>query len=105
MSESFNAANPEQVRKRKQTAKDQQEQQQLELKGLLALPEFRRFVWRLIGDYCRLFESPGSANGSIQSTAIGRGDVGRELWAEIERADPLKLPQMMSEHWAAHHEQ
>jgi hypothetical protein len=77
------------------------EQQAEDLKSLLALAEFRRFVWRLIGERCKLLESPGSANGSIQSCNIGRQDVGRELWIEIEGADPLAIPLMMGEYHEA----
>lgn len=93
----FNAADPEAVRERKRTAKDALEVQREELGKLLKVPEFRRYVWRLIGR-CKLLESPHSANGSLQSVNIGRQDVGRELWAEIESADPFAIPEMMVEH-------
>src|SRR5687768_5046676 len=95
------AADPKSVASAKRKESDRLEQQQLDLKALLKLPEFRRYVWRLIGERCRLMESPGSANGSIQSCNVGRGDVGRELWAEIEQVDPLVIPQMMVEHFEA----
>lgn len=95
------ASDPKAVAAAKRKANDRLEQQQSDLKALLKQPEFRRYVWRLIGDRCRLMESPGSANGSIQSCNVGRGDVGRELWAEIEAADPLVIPQMMTEHFEA----
>jgi hypothetical protein len=58
-------------------------------------------MWRLIGERCKLLESPGSNNGSIQSANVGRGDVGRELWAEIEAVDPTLIPKMMLEHYEA----
>jgi hypothetical protein len=77
----------------------QLERQAEELKSLLELPAFRRYMWRLIGERCRLLESPGSNNGSIQSANVGRGDVARELWAEIEAIDPLLIPKMMVEHF------
>lgn len=72
-----------------------------DLKALLELPQFRRYVWRLIGERCGLLTSPGSNNGSIQSANVGRQDVGRELWSEIEAADPLVIPKMMVEHYEA----
>lgn len=96
-----NAANEAQVKKRQQKAKDVAEQQQADLKALLQLAEFRRYVWRLIGERCGLLVSPGSNNGTIQSWNIGRSDVARELWAEIEAVDPLAIPQMMRETWEA----
>lgn len=85
------------VKQAKQSERDALEQQQRELKALLQVPEFRRWVWRLIGERCKLLESPGSTNGSIQSTNIGRQDVGREVWSEIEQADALAIPTMMRE--------
>lgn len=85
------------VGRAKAREKRQLEQQAEDLKALLELPAFRRYVWRLIGERCGLLTSPGSNNGSIQSANIGRQDVARELWAEIEAADPLVIPKMMVE--------
>lgn len=101
MPETFNAADPAQVKKRQRSAKDQLDQQRDDLRMLLATPEFRRYVWRLIGERCKLLESPGSNNGSIQSANVGRQDVGRELWVEIESVEPLAIPAMMTEHFEA----
>jgi len=97
----YNAADEKQVKDRKRTAKDQAEQQRDDLRALLAIPEFRRYVWRLIGERCMLLQSPGSNNGSIQSANVGRQDVGRELWVEIEGVEPLAIPRMMQEHHEA----
>lgn len=97
----FNSADPAQVKERERSAKDQLKQQQADLRMLLATPEFRRFIWRLIGERCMLLQSPGSNNGSIQSANVGRQDVGRELWVEIESVEPLAIPRMMQEHHEA----
>lgn len=70
-----------------------------DLRTLIELPAFRRYLWRLIGERCQILTDPGSNNGSVQSTNIGRQNVGRELWAEIEQLDPLLIPQMMTEHF------
>jgi hypothetical protein len=96
-----NAANEKQVESAKAREKRVLEQQADDLKALLGIPAFRRYVWRLMGERCKLLESPGSNNGSLQSANVGRGDVGRELWAEIESVDPLVIPQMMTEHFKA----
>lgn len=95
------ASDPTQVKKAQRKADDAVEQQRLDLQGLLKLPEFRRYVWRLIGERCKFLESPGSSNGSVQSVNIGRQDVAREIWAEIEQADPLAIPKMMTETFEA----
>lgn len=96
-----NASDPKAVAKAKRKADEVIEQQRIDLQGLLKLPEFRRYVWRLIGQTCKFLESPGSSNGSVQSVNIGRQDVAREVWAEIETADPLAIPKMMTETYAA----
>lgn len=96
-----NAANEKQVESAKAREKRVLDQQANDLKTLLGLPAFRRYVWRLIGERCKLLESPGSNNGSIQSANVGRSDVGRELWAEIEAVDPLLIPKMMVETFEA----
>lgn len=90
-----NAANEKQVESAKAREKRVLEQQADDLRNLLTIPAFRRYVWRLIGERCKFMESPGSNNGSVQSANVGRQDVGRELWAEIESIDPLLIPQMM----------
>jgi hypothetical protein len=92
---------PVQVGRAKAREKRALEQQAEDLKSLLELPAFRRYVWRLIGERCGLLSSPGTSNGSIQSWNVGRQDVGRELWAEIEAVDPLLIPRMMTEHFEA----
>lgn len=98
MADSFNAADPVHVKRRQQKAKDALEQQLLDLKGLLKLPEFRRYLWRHMTESCGLLRSAANGNGSIQSQNIGMQDVARLLWAEVERADPKAIPLMMTEH-------
>jgi hypothetical protein len=101
MSTAFNAADPAQVKKRQRSAKDEAEQQQADLRMLLATPEFRRYVWRHINESCGLFRSAANGNGSIQSQNIGMQDVARILWVEIEGVEPLAIPAMMREHHEA----
>jgi hypothetical protein len=95
----FNAADEQQVRDRKRTAKDAIEVQREDLKALLDQPAFRRFIWRHLHVTCGIMQSPGSTNGTLQSMQIGKQDVGRALWAEIEGVDPLVIPLMMGEHY------
>lgn len=93
----FNAADASQVRDRKRTAKEQEEQQRDDLTKLLQMPEFRRFLWRHVTESCGLFRSAANGNGSIQSQNIGMQDVARLLWAEVESVYPMAIPLMMSE--------
>ena len=99
-----NAANETKVRAHQQTAKDQEEQRVRDLKALLALEEFRRYVWRHMNETCGVLRSSSNPNGSVQSTNIGMQDVARVLWAEIEQADPLAIPKMMTEYFLSQKE-
>lgn len=101
MTEPVRTNNEASVARAKAREKRQLEQQADDLKALLGMPAFRRYVWRLIGERCGLLNSPGSNNGSVQSANVGRQDVGRELWAEIESVDPLVIPKMMVETYEA----
>ena len=97
----MSTSDPVQVGRAKAREKLQLERQADDLRQLLELPAFRRYMWRLIGERCGILASPASSNGSLQSWNVGRQDVGRELWAEIEAVDPLLIPKMMLEHHEA----
>lgn len=98
MTDEFRANDPAQVGKRQQKAKLVRENQDADLRTLLTMPEFRRFMWNLIHERCQVMQTPFSPNGSTQTLNIGRSDVGRELWAAIERIDPAVIPKMMVEY-------
>lgn len=96
-----NAADPKQVARAKAKSLEREEQNQFDLKALLKLAEFRRYVWRHMNETCGLLKSAANANGSIQSQNIGMQEVARALWAEIEQASPMTIPQMMTEYHQA----
>lgn len=97
-----NAADPQQVKDAKTRAKNAQDLQDNDLRALLKLPEFRRYIWRHMTGTCGFpLNSPSNPNGSVQSTNIGMHDVARILWAELERVEPLAIPQIMTEHYEA----
>lgn len=95
------ASDPTEVKKAKRKAEDALDVQRTDLTALLKLPEFRRYVWRHINETCGLLQSASNPNGSVQSINLGMQDVGRKLWAELEQADPLVIPKMMTEHFEA----
>lgn len=92
-----NAANPDKVQKSKDKAKFAKEQQDADLKDLLAMPQFRRYIWRHINETCGLMRDPFSANGSVMNLNVGMQAMGRALFAEIESVDPRLIPQIMIE--------
>lgn len=93
----YNAANPRHVQKRTNKAKRDAEQRQEEFAELLKQAAFRRFLWHLICERCQIFQSPFNPNGSTQTLNIGRQDVGRELFSDVERIDPKLITLMMTE--------
>lgn len=98
MTEEYRANDPKQVESRKQKTKRVQDSQLADLSVLLKSIEFRRFMWRHIHETCGLLRDPFTSNGSVQSYNIGMQAVARVLWAELERADPAIIPQMMAEY-------
>lgn len=74
-----------------------QEQHNEDLRIVLAIPEGRRFIWRLLSE-CHVYQSPFNPNGSIQAQNIGRTDVGRQLIAWLGEVDPVAYPQLMIDH-------
>lgn len=101
MAERYNSGDPRQTAERRKAQEDERLRNIHELRGLLRIPEFRRYLWRVIGTTCRVLQTPMNSNGSQQSYNIGRGDVGRELWEEIEDADAAAIHEMMRERYAS----
>lgn len=98
MTEEFQANNPAQVKKRQQKAERIADHQLVDLRKLLELIEFRRYIWRHMNETCGMLRDPFSSNGSTMTLNIGMQSVARALWAEIERADPAVIPRMMVEY-------
>lgn len=67
-----------------------------DLRATLGHDYARRALWRIL-KYCAPLESPMHASNSFQSHAIGRGDVGRFMIAEINEADDDKWLLMQRE--------
>lgn len=82
-----NAADPRQVRAMERLEKRRAERWADSLRAVMATPHGRLFVWMTIRR-AGVFESPFDAHGGIQSFRIGRGDMGREIMAEVLRLAP-----------------
>ena len=97
----YQANDPEQVKKRADKAKLRREQQHADLQELLALPSFRRYLWRHMHETCGLMRSGYSPNGTTQTLNVAMQDVAKALWVEVERVDPSMIPKMMVEYYEA----
>ncbi len=91
-----NASDPAQVKKAERAAKEAEEQRALDLKGLLKLPEFRRYLYRWIWEK-QLALSPFNSNGSTMSLNVGRQDMAREMLHEIRLADVTAFATILRE--------
>lgn len=98
MNEPYNAADAKQVKKRERKANSLAEQHRVDLAQLLQDPVFRRYIWRVIHEYCGVMQSAFSTNGSSMTFQVGMQDLGKRIWAEIEQVNAKSIPQMMIEY-------
>jgi len=65
-------------------------QQREDMEHLLAQPQFRRFLWRVIQS-ARIFQ--GATDGSeLRAVNDGRRDLGLEILAMVETGQPIPYP-------------
>lgn len=91
-----NAEDPEQVRRGRRRKKVRDDQAQSDLRAVLATPEGRRVLWRLLG-YCHAFASCYSDSPSFMAHLTGRQDVAHYLMHQIQKADPTAFLTMMQD--------
>jgi hypothetical protein len=91
-----NAASREQVDRAGRAEKRRDLVEDTDFKWLLDQPQFRRYLWRLMG-HCHTFESVFDGHGSKMSYNSGMQDVGHFILAEIQVARPNVLILMMEE--------
>lgn len=90
-----NAADAEQVAKGKSKEDARRFEELNDLRGILATPGGRRFMWRMLGK-CRVFESIYHASALIHYNS-GQQDIGHFVMAEIVDARADALLEMMQE--------
>ena len=90
-----NAADREQVKDASRKEEKHREDELLDLKDILEMPQGRRFPWRLMG-HCKTFESIFEPSAKIYYNS-GRQDVGHYLMKEIVEAGEHYLLKMMME--------
>lgn len=94
--EPFVASDPRQVDKRRKKLEDQAEQESAELRALLQLPEFRRYLWRHLSQ-CGIFRSSLNPSGSMVYFNEGLRSCGLAMWAEVVAADESAILLLLRE--------
>lgn len=92
----YNAADPQQVKGRKQTEKQVREQELSDLTAVMAMPEGRRVIKKLLND-CGMFRTSYHPSSQIYFNE-GQRNVGLRIWADLEAACPQLLWQMIVDH-------
>lgn len=87
-------SDPRQVEERSRKAKRTRKQEIEDLKAVLALPEGRRFVWRLLE---RVYQASFNPNNSVMSFNEGERNSALKLWNDVIEADPSVIPKLMTE--------
>lgn len=84
-----NAADRGQVKHGARKERDRRERELHDLKVVLAIPEGRRLLWRLMG-FCGYGENPSNTRGDLTHQNIGKADVARFVISEIGEADGIE---------------
>jgi hypothetical protein len=86
MSKPRNAADEEKIREEKTRQKLRQDNEDNDLRFLLATDQGRRFIWKLL-EMCGVFKS--SFTGSSETFFLeGQRNIGLKLLSDIMRVDP-----------------
>lgn len=92
-----NAASPKQVEGARKRVRNRAREKRDDMRAILAMPEGRRFLWRLLGQ-CKVYESVFDREATVMAFRSGAQDVGHFVLAEIVEAQPDAYLQMMIEH-------
>lgn len=97
MGESYvkNAADPEQVKEAKRKELWDKKREKEDMKELMQIPAFRRFIWRIIS-FCSVFDDIWHPSAVIHRSA-GQQRVGQVLLSMAKEADQEKFFQMWRE--------
>lgn len=67
-----------------------------DMRKLLKMPEFRRFLWEMLS-ICGLYRNPFNPNASVTSFQCGAQDIGQQLLRKINLADMYIFSQIQEE--------
>ena len=91
-----NAADKEQVRNARKVVKDAEFDAHENVRVLLQLPQFRDFVWRLMG-HCRTFEATFHPDPYQHAFNAGAREVGNFVNVMLMESDPDAFIQLINE--------
>ncbi len=91
----INAGDPVQVRTLERLLHDKRDEQLNDLKALLAMPEGRRVLWRVL-EHCGVYASTHSTVHATAAYEEGRRQVGTALILWLSAVDPLAYPRLMA---------
>jgi hypothetical protein len=89
------------IKKQAESRRLEQEQEVEDLKYLMGVPVFRRFVWRQL-DKAGVFRTSFSTNGLEMAFKEGNRNLGVQLLAEINEHCPERYVQMTKEQKKSH---
>lgn len=87
-------SDPRQVDERARKARNNRKQELEDMKAVLATPEGRRFVWRLLE---RVYQASFNPNNSVMSFNEGERNAALKLWKDVIEADPSVIPKLMTQ--------
>ena len=73
-----NASDPEQIKKAGERMQSRRDVELNDMRAILALPQGRRFLWRVIG-ICGPMKNPFHTDASVMAYNAGIGELGRVL--------------------------
>jgi len=92
----FDAGDVKSVKQRKTQGLTEQQRTNNDMLAVLALPEGRRLLYRLIG-MCRTHQDPFNTNALTMARLTGEAAIGNRIIEEIAFADPKAYAQMQLE--------
>lgn len=92
-----NASQPESLKATEQRLQKDAEQAASDLNDLMALPQFRRWVWRHIAS-SGYFQRRGKRElNALGYVLHGRAEMGEEVWNQMRDTNPAGLISMMQQ--------
>ena len=88
-----NASQPESIKATEARLAKDADQRDTDLRDLMRMPQFRRYVWRWMGR-TGVFKRPRVLNAEGY-VLHGRAEVGLEMWNELQDATPEAVIEMM----------